>query len=192
MGLINQRCHRCTERPRRRVRCAGRRSAVQQRCAARRKGQHARARLRHHQQQRGDRCGAQSRSIRTDDSRAAPAAVWRSAVSARMMPGGVGTDTGASVRLPAALCGIVGFRPTVGRYSGDGIVPISHTQRHGGPDDAGASRMRCCWIRPCPVSQGRCGSELTLSGLRIGVPRPSFLRQSRSRSVSRCGRSHPV
>jgi Asp-tRNA(Asn)/Glu-tRNA(Gln) amidotransferase A subunit family amidase len=49
------------------------------------------------------------------------------AVAARMMPGGVGTDTGASVRLPASLCGLVGFRPTVGRYPGEGIVPISAT-----------------------------------------------------------------
>lgn len=55
------------------------------------------------------------------------------AVAARMMPGGVGTDTGASVRLPAALCGIAGFRPTVGRYSGAGIVPISHTRDTAGP-----------------------------------------------------------
>jgi len=50
------------------------------------------------------------------------------AVAARMVPAAIGTDTGASVRLPAALCGVVGFRPTVGRYPGAGIVPISHTR----------------------------------------------------------------
>lgn len=56
-----------------------------------------------------------------------------SAVSAGIFPVGLGTDTGASVRLPAALCGIVGFRPTVGRYAGDGVVPISHTRDTVGP-----------------------------------------------------------
>ena len=51
----------------------------------------------------------------------------------RMMPAGIGSDTGASVRLPASLCGLVGFRPTVGRYSGKGIVPISSTRDTAGP-----------------------------------------------------------
>ncbi len=55
------------------------------------------------------------------------------AIAARMMPGGIGTDTAGSVRLPAALCGIVGFRPSVGRYASDGIVPISHTRDTAGP-----------------------------------------------------------
>lgn len=50
------------------------------------------------------------------------------AVAGGIFPAGLGTDTGASVRLPAALCGVVGFRPTVGRYPGDGVVPISHTR----------------------------------------------------------------
>ena len=51
-----------------------------------------------------------------------------SAVAAGIFPAGIGTDTGASVRLPAALCGIVGYRPSVGRYANDGIIPISHTR----------------------------------------------------------------
>lgn len=54
-------------------------------------------------------------------------------VAAGIFPAGLGTDTGASVRLPAALCGIVGFRPSVGRYAGDGVVPISHTRDTVGP-----------------------------------------------------------
>lgn len=40
----------------------------------------------------------------------------------------IGTDTGGSVRIPAALCGVAGFRPTTGRYARDGIVPISSTK----------------------------------------------------------------
>ena len=41
---------------------------------------------------------------------------------------GLGTDTGGSVRIPAALCGICGFRPSKGRYSTKGITPISTTR----------------------------------------------------------------
>jgi mandelamide amidase len=60
------------------------------------------------------------------------------AVAARMTPAGVGTDTGGSTRIPAALCGVVGFRPTVGRYPGSGagsvdVVRISHTRDTPGP-----------------------------------------------------------
>ncbi len=50
-----------------------------------------------------------------------------------MVPIAMGTDTGASIRLPSALNGCVGFRPTVGRYSQEGIIPISHTRDTAGP-----------------------------------------------------------
>ena len=50
------------------------------------------------------------------------------AVAAGIFPIGLGTDTGGSCRIPAALCGIAGFRPTTGRYDSDGILPISHTR----------------------------------------------------------------
>jgi len=56
-----------------------------------------------------------------------------SAVGARLAPAALGTDTGASVRLPAAVNGAVGFRPSVGRYDGAGITPISHTRDTPGP-----------------------------------------------------------
>ncbi len=55
------------------------------------------------------------------------------AVAAGMVPISIGTDTGASIRLPSALNGCVGFRPTVGRYSQEGITPISHTRDTAGP-----------------------------------------------------------
>jgi amidase len=55
------------------------------------------------------------------------------AVSAGYAPLAVGTETDGSVVSPAALCGIVGIKPTVGLVSRDGIVPISHSQ-----DTAGA------------------------------------------------------
>ncbi|WP_233259347.1 indoleacetamide hydrolase [Ramlibacter sp. WS9] len=55
------------------------------------------------------------------------------ALGSRMAPAGLGTDTGASVRLPCALNGCSSLRPTVGRYSQAGIAPISHTRDTAGP-----------------------------------------------------------
>ena len=51
-----------------------------------------------------------------------------SAIAAGIAPAGLGTDTGGSVRIPAALTGTVGFRPTNGRYPLSGVTPISHTR----------------------------------------------------------------
>ncbi|WP_431782529.1 amidase family protein [Streptomyces chumphonensis] len=50
------------------------------------------------------------------------------AVAAAIAPAGLGTDTGGSVRIPAALCGVVGFRPSTGRYPNEGVVRISPTR----------------------------------------------------------------
>lgn len=55
------------------------------------------------------------------------------AVAARMAQCAVGTDTGGSVRIPAAACGLTGFKVTEGRLPLDGIVPLSHTLDTPGP-----------------------------------------------------------
>lgn len=55
------------------------------------------------------------------------------AIAARLAPAGLGTDTAGSVRVPAALCGLYGFRPTVGRYDAHGIVPLSTSLDTAGP-----------------------------------------------------------
>lgn len=49
-------------------------------------------------------------------------------VGAGVVPAGLGTDTGGSVRIPAALNGVVGLRPSLGRYPTEGVVPISPTR----------------------------------------------------------------
>lgn len=55
------------------------------------------------------------------------------AVAARAAPAGIGTDTGGSVRVPAALCGVFGLRPTLGRWPQQGIVPIAFSRDTAGP-----------------------------------------------------------
>lgn len=56
-----------------------------------------------------------------------------SSVALGIVPAGIGADTGGSVRVPAALNGIIGFRPSVGRYPEGGTVPISPTRDAAGP-----------------------------------------------------------
>jgi aspartyl-tRNA(Asn)/glutamyl-tRNA(Gln) amidotransferase subunit A len=55
------------------------------------------------------------------------------AVSTGMAMAALGTDTGGSIRIPAALCGVVGLKPTYGRVSLRGILPLSWNLDHAGP-----------------------------------------------------------
>lgn len=94
------------------------------------------------------------------------------AVAARMAPGGIGSDTGGSVRIPAALCGIVGLRPTTGRWSQAGIVPISHTRDTAGPITRSVAD---CTLLDGVVTGGPTEiAPAPLKGLRFGVPRRHF------------------
>jgi aspartyl-tRNA(Asn)/glutamyl-tRNA(Gln) amidotransferase subunit A len=54
-------------------------------------------------------------------------------VAAGLVPFSVGTDNGGSIRIPAAVCGIVGLKPTFGRVGIDGIFPRAYTFDHAGP-----------------------------------------------------------
>lgn len=55
------------------------------------------------------------------------------AVATGMALGALGTDTGGSIRIPASLCGVVGFKPTFGRVSTRGVFPLSWNLDHVGP-----------------------------------------------------------
>lgn len=94
------------------------------------------------------------------------------AVAARLVPAAIGTDTGGSVRVPAALCGVAGLRPTVGRVPGDGIAPISATRDTAGPL---ARTIRDCALIDQVLSSAHWALQtVSLSGLRLGVPRELF------------------
>ena len=94
------------------------------------------------------------------------------AIAARMVPAGLGTDTGGSVRIPAALNGIAGLRPTVGRYSQQGITPLSHTRDTAGPM---ARTVRDLVLLDQVITGDRQPIPMAgLSGVRLGVVRIPF------------------
>jgi Asp-tRNA(Asn)/Glu-tRNA(Gln) amidotransferase A subunit family amidase len=94
------------------------------------------------------------------------------AVALNMATIGLGTDTGGSVRIPAALNGLVGFRPTVNRYSSNGLTLISHTR-----DTVGLITNS---VKDAQVVDEVLSNEIeklgqvSLAKLRIGVPSKYF------------------
>jgi aspartyl-tRNA(Asn)/glutamyl-tRNA(Gln) amidotransferase subunit A len=111
------------------------------------------------------------------------------AVAAGMGFGSLGTDTGGSIRIPAAYCGIVGLKPTYGRVSRHGVVPVSWSCDHVGPmtrtvSDAAAMLGAIAGIDPRDSTSGAvpvpdyCSSlRNDLTGVRVGIA-DAYLRHN--------------
>lgn len=98
------------------------------------------------------------------------------AVAARIVPAGLGTDTGGSTRIPAALTGTAGFRPSVGdggserRYHDpNAVLPISHTRDTVGPMARNVADLA---LLDAVITGSGPLPDVELSTLRIGLPAP--------------------
>jgi aspartyl-tRNA(Asn)/glutamyl-tRNA(Gln) amidotransferase subunit A len=95
-------------------------------------------------------------------------------VLAGMAYASIGTDTGGSVRIPSAACGLVGLKPTFGEIPTEGVVPLSETLDHVGP--------LCLSVEDTALLYGVLRGIFTpvvparrdVRGLRFGIPRPYF------------------
>ena len=94
------------------------------------------------------------------------------AVAAHMAPLGVAEDTEGSIRVPAALCGIAGFRPTTGRYSTQGAVPISVLFDQAGPHARSVADIAL--FDAVAAADHQPLTALALSGVRLAVARGYF------------------
>ena len=91
------------------------------------------------------------------------------AVAAGMAVCGVGTDTGGSVRLPAAYCGIVGLKVTEGRLPTDGILPLSHSLDTPGPLARSVADTRMMFAAMDGSPDAGIMVNRGIAGLRLGV-----------------------
>jgi aspartyl-tRNA(Asn)/glutamyl-tRNA(Gln) amidotransferase subunit A len=110
------------------------------------------------------------------------------ALAAGLIVGSLGSDTGGSIRGPAAFSGIVGLKPTYGRCSRAGVVTLSWTLDHAGP--MARTVEDCAWLLEAiaghdaadpassraPVGDYLGGLGQSIRGLRVGVSRPYFLQ----------------
>ena len=94
------------------------------------------------------------------------------AIAAGMSLGTVGTDTGGSIRIPAAACGVVGLKPEWGHISARGVVPLSRQLDHVGPL---AKTVADAWIlynamQPAAARAKGAPTASAVKGLRLGIP----------------------
>ncbi|MDC0196334.1 amidase family protein [Gammaproteobacteria bacterium] len=93
------------------------------------------------------------------------------AISAGLAPVGLGTDTGGSVRNPSAWCGISGLRPSINRYSQNGVVPLSWTRDTIGPMGRTAADLA---LLDSVITGNDKIPKITIPNLRIGIDKKFF------------------
>ena len=100
------------------------------------------------------------------------------AVAAGIVPLTLGTDTGGSIRIPASYCGAVGLKPTYGRVSRHGVLPLAFSLDHVGPI---GSCVDDCALAMNVITDGETNFDLPalpdLKGLRVGVPEKFFFER---------------
>jgi mandelamide amidase len=96
------------------------------------------------------------------------------AVAAGLVDAAIGTDTGGSCRIPAALCGCVGFRPSAGRYPAAGIVSLSPTRDTAGPLTRSVADARRLDAIIADDGEDGEAAPVALAGLRLGLPRTPY------------------
>ncbi len=111
------------------------------------------------------------------------------ALAAGLCAGALGSDTGGSIRIPASLCGIVGLKPTYGRVSLRGAVPLSWTLDHAGPMARSVRDVALLYAAiagydaldpasiDAPMADPFPRIEAGVRGLRVGVPRTHFFER---------------
>ncbi len=116
------------------------------------------------------------------------------AVASGMALAALGSDTGGSIRIPAAFCGVVGLKPTYGRVSRYGMLPLSFSMDHAGPltssvCDAGlvlnaiaGYDSRDPASSSLPSEDYLPASEGTLEGVRIGLPENFYFERVTSQA----------
>lgn len=112
------------------------------------------------------------------------------AVAAGLAPIALGSDTGGSIRIPASLCGVTGLKPTYGRVSRAGVLPLSWSMDHAGPltrsalDAALVLRVLAGYdpadatTSVLPVPDYAAALTGDVKGLRVGVLRAGFLESA--------------
>ncbi len=95
-------------------------------------------------------------------------------VTDQMAAAAIGTDTGGSVRIPAALCGIIGLKSTTGRIPTTGVFPLSQSLDSVGPL---APTVACCALIDAVLDDAPADipAALPIAGLRLGVPQTYVL-----------------
>ena len=95
------------------------------------------------------------------------------AVATGMSLGAIGTDTGGSIRIPAAACGVVGLKPEWGRISAHGVVPLSRQLDHVGPLAASVADAWMLYnaLQPPKARVNMLPEAAVMKGLTFGMPK---------------------